>query len=177
MPPAEADDDDVVVIPPMLPPLASGGDGGHWALWNLILSVAGALLAIMMCIRVLLRKKHEDEENEYDRGYVYVEDEEEEKKKRGRLLMIVAIPILAIVALILFILTQDMRQPMFLTDRWTIVHIIIFIAGLLCYIFAYKRDRDEEDDDGNFVIEEASPQNGNPIQDDQIMAMKKTILG
>ena len=124
---------------------------GAWALWNLILSIAGAVLALMMGIRVLMKKRQnrDDEANqEYAGDY---RSEEEQKEKRGRLILIFAIPILAIIAIIIFILTQDMRLPMIMVDWWTLAHLLLFVAGVLCYIFAYKRERDEDDDEGEPV--------------------------
>jgi len=80
------------------------------------------------------------------------EEEQEEKKRRNRLLLILAIPILAIIAIIIFILTQDMRLPIRLVDWWTLAHVILFVAGLLCYIFAFRRKKNKEDDDREKII-------------------------
>ena len=66
-----------------------------------------------------------------------------------RLPLVIAIPVLAIIGIVLFILTQNMRLEMTLVDLWTIAHGILFAGGILSYIFAYKRDKDEEDDGGN----------------------------
>jgi len=135
----------------------SATPSNSWALWNLILSIAGAVLALLMCVRFLLNKKREDEEVEHqslDFSIDMEEDEEEEKKKRGRILMILAIPFLAILAIIIFIFTQDMRLPMVMVDWWTLVHVILFIGGLLCYIFAYKKvnaEEEPEEDDDEYV--------------------------
>jgi len=137
-------------------PLAVGARAS-WALWNLILSIAGAVLALMMGIRLLLMKRDEEEEDEEKkaaRREAYPDEEEEEKKqKRGRLLMILAIPILAIIAIIVFILTQDMRLPMIMIDWWTLLHAILFIGGLISYIFAFRKvkDDDEDEDDEHYA--------------------------
>jgi len=117
-------------------------DLNSWALWNLILSIAGAVLALLMGIRILLNKKREDEEEE-DR----VHYEDEEKNKRSRLGLILAIPFLAIVAIIIFILTQNMRLPMTYVDWWTLPHVILFIGGFVSYIFAYKSNREKEEEE------------------------------
>jgi len=156
--------DDLVEIEDDDPPLAPGPGGRRtaWALWNLILSVAGALLAIAMGIRLLIKRRREDEEEDEDNERMMArtdeEEEEEEKKKRNRLLLILAIPILAIIAIIVFIITQDMRLPMRLTDWWTLLHVILFVVGLICYIFAFRRKKDEEDDDPEEAFIE-DPQN------------------
>ena len=157
--PGPAPEDEAIVIPDEDVPLYRG-PGGSWALWNLILSIAGAILALMMGIRVLLKKRRDDKDEEDDAKATAAkarDDDEEEEKKKGRLLLILAIPLLAIVAFIIFILTQDMRLPMEMVDWWTFAHAIIFLGGLLSYLFAYKKEEDDEEDDdkGNLVAEKA----------------------
>jgi len=134
------------------PPLDPGTGRKAWALWNLILTIAGVLLALLMGLRILLKKRERDEE--YKRNETYARDDDDSRERRGRLILILALPILAFIAIILFILTQDIRLPMVLADRWTFTHLIIFVCSLLCYIFAYRRNKDEEDDD-EYPSEEA----------------------
>jgi len=121
-----------------------------WALWNLILSIAGAILALVMGLRLLTRIREEDEDEEYH-----------DERRRIRLPFIIAVPVLAIIAIILFILTQDMRLRMILIDWWTLAHLILFIAGLVCFIFAFRRRRDEDDDSG-YYAEDGSFHKGDP---------------
>jgi len=59
----------------------------------------------------------------------------------------VHIPFLAIVGIILFIITQDMRLPMTMIDWWTLAHGILFAGGVLSYIFAYRSEKDEDSDE------------------------------
>jgi len=120
-------------------PLAPGNiRTGSWALWNLILSIAGVALALLMAVRMVLKKRKDNEEEE---------TEEDEKQKRSRLLMVLAIPLTAVLAVVLFILTQDMRLPMVMIDIWTLAHAILFAAGLLGYIFAYKNVKEDDEDE------------------------------
>jgi len=95
----------------------------------------------MMGIRILMKKRQDKVDEEQG-----LEKSDEEKKKRTRLLLMLAIPLLAIVGIILFILTQDMRLQMIMVDWWTMAHLILFIGGVLCYIFAYRKRKDEDDD-------------------------------
>jgi len=112
-------------------PLYAGNGLSHlvWALWNLILSVAVIVLAAMVAIRVFIRKRNDSQDN------VYVETP-----------LILTVPALAIAAIALFLLTQDMRQLMVMVDWWTWIHLGIFIAALLSYMFAFKRTKDEGED-------------------------------
>ena len=106
----------------------------------------------MLGVRVLIKKKREKEDRELEGANVQEvktsdEYEEDEKQKRSRLLLILATPFLAIVAIILFILTQDMTLPMIMIDWWTLAHAILFVGTVLCYIFAYRNEKDEDRDD------------------------------
>jgi len=112
----------------------SQGTGSHWALWNLILGIASVLLVVVITARDIARSKHDDDKERKEKG----------SKKRIRLMMFLATPILAILAIYLFILTQDMTKPMVLTDVWTLVHAILFGAGLLSCIFLVKKNKDEK---------------------------------
>jgi len=147
-PPAPPDDGEETdrIIEPAPTPLA---DISSWALLNLILSILGAILAIMMLVRVLMKRRKDEDEDEQ-------EEEEDEKEKRGRIPLILLIPILAIVAFIIFFLTQDMTQPMAWIDWWTLAHAILFIGGILSYIFAYKKQKQDKDEDrGNLETQTA----------------------
>ena len=130
---------DEITIPDNIVPLAAqiGSSGGQWALWNLILSIAGVALAVMMGIRIFMNKRNEETDEETGK---------QSAKKRNRLLMLLAIPVLAIVEVVLFLLTEDMRLAMTLTDLWTIPHAILFAAGLLCYISMSKKESEDNDE-------------------------------
>jgi hypothetical protein len=140
------DDGLLVTIPDLLkiPLHAAPGMGNYaWALVNLILAIAGALLALVTTIRILVRSK-EDEE-------LYTDESEIEKEQRTKYRMVWTLTTLiaGILGIIVFLLTEDMRLPMVLIDEWTIVNAIIFIAGVIGYAFAVKRDKDEDSDDIN----------------------------
>jgi len=112
-----------------------------WALWNLILSIAGAVLTAITGIRLLVKIKNEDDKH----GNIHHGNEEARQRKNNRLLFILTIPTLAIAAAVLFLATQNMRNLMVMLDRWTIIHGILFITALICYIFAFRHKKDEVD--------------------------------
>jgi len=125
-------------------PLFAGTGLSHlvWALLNLILSLAGVVLAMIMGIRLLVQKRYDFNDNK--QAETHYESEEAKKAKRTRLLLILMVPILAIAALILFLFTQDMRLLMVMVDWWTIAHLLLFAVSLLSYIFAFRRIKDED---------------------------------
>jgi len=143
-------EDDTIVVDDAMIPYAPAPNQATWALWNLILSIAGVVLVLMVSARALIARRKEDEQDranaDSDKRRSANADSGE-RKKRGRQPLIVAIPVLAIIAIIIFILTQDMTARMIMADMWTIAHAVLFAAGLLSFIFAYKSDKDEHSDD------------------------------
>ncbi|MBQ6334600.1 MAG: InlB B-repeat-containing protein [Erysipelotrichaceae bacterium] len=108
-----------------------------WALINLLSVIVSILTALMMVIS-FFRHKDENEENE--------EENEENDDPKGRNKLLGIIP--ALIATIAFILTEDMRNPMALIDRYTIMMLIIMLSNLvLAYITRNRRKEDEEEQD------------------------------
>ena len=52
-----------------------------------------------------------------------------------------------VIAIILFILTEDMSLPMIFIDKWTLWHIVITVASIILAIFSRKKYEDEEEDE------------------------------
>jgi hypothetical protein len=134
---------DDVIIPPQPPPL----DPGAWALVNLILTILGGLLSLIIFFAFFFgRKKEEEEENEnkYENG--------ESTAKRKRLVWRVLSLVLFIVAVIVFILTEDMRLPMTWVDFWTILHAIIFVFQIVFSIIAsIRKKKTTESSEGTYA--------------------------
>jgi len=137
-------------------PLHALSLGGYvWALLNLILSIAGVVLGIMLIIRILLTKRckttddNEDLQNDVILQEIYASHKKsifEKPVKQSRPLVAALVFVLGLIAVTIFILTQDMTRFMVLVDMWSIVHLVLFIAGLVCYIMAFKRAKACDDD-------------------------------
>jgi uncharacterized repeat protein (TIGR02543 family) len=122
---------DVEEIPDAETPLA----GPTWALLNLILAIATALASILMLVGYLGKKKEEAE------GVTI-----RETKKHGFMRILTLVP--GIGGIIAFILTENMKNPMVFTDRWTLLMILIAVVQLLLVLFGAKREKDIEWNDG-----------------------------
>lgn len=128
------------------PPLAEP-DLGAWALINLILSILGVIIAIYVTVRALLKKRRDNREAGEAQSYAQMEEAEREnngKEKRYRIIWLAAVIILSIAAVVLFILTQDIRLPMIYIDWWTLAHIVLFAVELIGMFFIFKRRKDDE---------------------------------
>jgi uncharacterized repeat protein (TIGR02543 family) len=120
-------DDEPEVVPDEETPLA----GPVWALLNLILTIATALASILMLIGLIGKKKEEED------GVVVRETE-----KHGLARVLTLVP--GIGAIIAFILTENMNNPMVFTDRWTLLMIIIAFVQLVLVAFGVKKNKDLE---------------------------------
>jgi len=143
----EEDEAAAVIINDPDVPLAMFNYSGAWALWNLILSLAVAILAMMVCVRFLIRKRNDEKDDTEEC------DVDEEEKRRSRILFVLATPILAIVGIILFILTENMRLQMIMVDWWTLAHVILFAGAIISYIFAFKTEKNNGSDDDKAIPE------------------------
>ena len=117
-------------FPRMQTPLAGGP---VWALLNLILTIATALASILMLIGLIGKKREEED------GVIVCET-----KKHGLARVLTLVP--GIGGIIAFILTENMRNPMVFTDRWTLLMVIIALIQLLLVVLGVKRDKDPRDD-------------------------------
>ena len=116
-------------ITPERPPLASFA---AWALLNLILTVVTGLIMIALMVTYFMKRKEDEEQ----------EDKEEKVKKHLplRLITIAA----TVVAIILFILTENMALPMVFIDQWTIWHVVITAATVVLAALSMKKYEEEE---------------------------------
>ena len=117
--------------------------GGAWALVNLILTILTVLGSILLLIGYIgkKQKKREDEN-----GNVILnaegEAETDDIKKKGGWRLASIIP--AVAAVIAFILTENMRLPMVLVDKWTLLMVIIALVQLLVAYFSKKKTQEPE---------------------------------
>lgn len=118
-----------------------GQDGNGWALLNLILTIAGLVLAAMISIMAIYRKVKDDDEIKYNETY----DEYYEEHKRSSLILIIGAIVLSLAGLVLFIFTEDMSKQMVLMDIWTVFNAIIFAAEVIAAAFAFRTKRNELD--------------------------------
>jgi len=106
-------------------PLSAGAFNNQvWVLANFILSIAGLVLMVILIIRTMLRKRSTGRYT----------------KKRNFIIMKVML-IMPLAAKLLFLITQDMSLPMVLFDWWTLVHAIVFVFMVLCYVSAFGPGR------------------------------------
>ena len=110
-------------------PLAAVEITSAWALVNLICAILTCLVALGMVVTLL--KKDRKGENE---------EAQKPSRPLGKLLGIFP----AITAIEVFILTENMNDPMHLTDRWTILMIMILALALVMSFITRNREENKQ---------------------------------
>ena len=132
------DDDDT--------PLAAMGEGAgrSWALLNLILTVLTALISLLMLTFYFYGKRRQGEDEERQYMHSAQDGEEEELKRKGLVRLLSILP--AVLALITFILTEDMRNPMIFVDKWTLLMLLYAVVNAALAILSIKKREEMEEE-------------------------------
>jgi len=111
--------------------------GGYaaWALVNMVLTAICSLLSLFWLVGFFVG--HTDEDANEDGSTT---------TRRKRAWWRVANSVLAVLAISVFLLTEDMRMPMRLIDLWTILHVIILILQVVfAVVFSRRKERKSGD--------------------------------
>ena len=122
----------------------AGDRRGHWALINLIATIGGALLALIL----LIGKHQKDADDEADENAQVVAsemDEEDEVVKRRRKWKFIS-TIVAVISVVIFFLTENMSLSMVLVDKYTMLMLALFLGNVVClYMGKRWHEADEEE--------------------------------
>ncbi|MGI6153629.1 MAG: InlB B-repeat-containing protein [Christensenellaceae bacterium] len=138
-----------------------GTEAGVWALINLISCIIGGALAVCILVIALVRRKKRQDGDEDAKYYRNNKQEQEEQKKILRPVWLIVGIVLGVVGIIVFLLTEDMRNQMVLADGWTALMLVLLAAEIVGSVFAFKRNKKNEDDGrdakgGNYPSAEAT---------------------
>ena len=115
-----------------------------WALLNLILSLLTVLGSLFLLSGLFGKKKEEATD---ENGNLILDDNGESVmnriKQRAGWRIISLLP--AICSVIAFILTENMRNPMVLVDRWTLLMVIIAVIQILVMMLSKKKVEETEE--------------------------------
>lgn len=126
-------------------PLAEmeGSGSPAWALLNLILTILTAIISLALLISYFTGKEKEDETEKRVQNNGEADENENDVKRHGLMRILSILP--AIFAVITFILTENMRNPMIFIDRWTILMLLYAVINIMLAVFAI-REREERED-------------------------------
>lgn len=109
-----------------------------WALLNLVIVILGVLMAVVTVIRAASKKNR-------NAASVSTLEQEAKQEHRVRLFSLVATPALAVFGIVLFLLVEDMRNPMVIANAWTIFFGMLIMAATTCFVFANKKFHAEQE--------------------------------
>ena len=125
------------VIEPDDPPLAPLPTGA-WALVNLILMLLTVLASLLLLLGYLGKKKH-TERDEYGNERI-----DYTRNKKGFWRAASLIP--AVAAVIAFVLTENMKLPMIMVDRWTLLMAVIAVLQLIVAVMSKKQKESQDEE-------------------------------
>ncbi|MDR2698993.1 MAG: InlB B-repeat-containing protein [Candidatus Methanoplasma sp.] len=114
----------------VVPPVEADGDG--WGVLNLVLA-AIALMAGIIGVAAGRNRTAEDKER---------------RSKTAAALRTLGL-VLGVISIIVFILTEDWTLPVAVTDRWTLLMLVLFIAAVASSLVSFRFDEADEDDRSN----------------------------
>jgi membrane protein YdbS with pleckstrin-like domain len=172
--PAVSEDKFEEVAPESTVPVVSFKEQSvYWALLNLIISMVGIILVVVLSVFVLLwhnkKQKHDKEpqnvqnnvktqntmkqSNNSDVDYVEMMSmgEGKQKRKQHRVLLYFTALVMGVVGVVVFLFTEDMSHSRVWVDNWTVVNVLIFIVEVIAIVFTFKTkkvNKKEEDYEG-----------------------------
>ena len=112
--------------------------GGAWALVNLILMLLTVLASLLLLIGYLGKKKHTERDEYGNKRIDYT------RNKKGFWRVASLIP--AIAAVIAFVLTENMKLPMIMVDRWTLLMAVIAVLQLIVAVMSKKQKESQDEE-------------------------------
>ncbi|MDR0853711.1 MAG: InlB B-repeat-containing protein [Clostridiales Family XIII bacterium] len=119
-------------------PLGGFGTKGAWSLLSLLISLVATIISVLLVAGTLVKRRREDDL--YD-GYI----DDEAQNKRGKVLKALTV-IFGILTPIVWLILDNLNQPMVWINNWTFFVGIVFIAQIaLLVVYKLRRaDRDSE---------------------------------
>ena len=150
---AEISEAPEVIDDPGTPRTDGDGRGRAWALLNLICTILSGLIGIYEFVIFLCGRKENKKAKEYDiyEGEIYTK-----RIKRRRHKVWDLIP--AVGAVIAFILTEDMRLPMIIIDRWSPLMVIILAISVTIALLTKVKRFKKTLEDALEALENEEPQ-------------------
>lgn len=119
---------------------------GHWALINLIAAMLSVVLAVVALLAKHAKDEDEDDEDKDDQVVANENEDDENESTRHRRWKVIA-TIDAILAVVVFILTENISLPMVLVDKWTVLMVLFGLISIVSTYFARKWHEEYEDED------------------------------
>ncbi len=128
---------------------APEGDGRHWSLLNLMCALFAGITSIIMILMMVARRltKRSDEEamaEAMERGESYTDEYEEQRRKGGFVWRAVS-AVVAVAAIVAFLITEDIRNPMVWACEWSPLMVTFAISQVLVMLGLRHSMRNPDD--------------------------------
>lgn len=121
---------------------------GQWALINLIAAMLSVVLAVVALLAKHAKDEDEDDEDKDDQVVANENEDDENESTRHRRWKVIA-TIDAILAVVVFILTENISLPMVLVDKWTVLMVLFGLISIVSTYFARKWHEEDEESSQN----------------------------
>lgn len=142
-----------------------------WALLNLLLAILTALIMVLLFVWYFIGKKKDNDKEKNKQNAQTAQnanatentqaakEDKDSLKRKGWMRLLSIIPTVA--AIVFFILTENMLNPMVWMDRWTIWMAVIALVQIVVALFCRKKreDNDKQDSDKNMPKTNLAQQN------------------
>jgi len=150
-------------ITQVIPPLIGAADQPSWALANLILSVLGILLGLLVAIRALIRRLRTPKEDPIAQRnnaqtsqkaeYLVYTGHSGARQHMIRYPWLIVTFILAIAGFGFFFLVDDIELPMVLLNLWSILFAVILVFEIVASTRVFKKGEKPRRNDENLASE------------------------
>ncbi len=129
-------------------PLFGAAGTGSWGLFNLICTILAVLLMLVSVLRFTLARRNKDDEGKERVQVRYNESamrhKYQETVNHRRLPVLIVSGAATLVAVILFILTQDITQPMAIFDWWSLAFMAIAVLTLIAAVLVVYKKKEKD---------------------------------
>lgn len=135
-------------------PLGNLGLGAAWSLLNLICSVLGLAISVVLVINIFAKRKEQDKadktQNNRPNTADAPQDENKLRTKRALALFKVGTILFGVLTGVLFLILEDIRLPMTWITQWTPIIVPVFVVHLVLLLLynATKSKKSDEEDSG-----------------------------
>jgi pilin isopeptide linkage protein len=123
-------------------PLSNLSATGVWSLLSLLFSLFAIVGAVRMIVSVLRRRRSEDEEEDENaaRADTEAQSSQEDARRKRKALWAFAV-ILGVLTPIVWLILDDLRQPMAWVNKWTLYIGLLFLAHLAVTIIYESKQK------------------------------------
>jgi uncharacterized repeat protein (TIGR02543 family) len=130
-------------------PLGGFATKGAWSLLSLLMSLVAVVVSVLLVVGIFMRRRDDDDEG----AARFDEDsEEDDRRRRGKILKTFTI-IVGILTPIVWLILDNLNQPMVWINNWTVFVGITFIVHIaLLVVYKLRKGNEEKEEEDNAEV-------------------------